>query len=159
MIGRIIEVVRLAVYGIVLFNAIGSSWWIAVAFGIVFFHLELAILALTVFRKKIQHLEDTVTELKKELEVPEIDFGFEFSSEPLTSEEEGFLEVAKSGNVEGIENFLASRCEDKTVDFTIVSTPVKLIMTAKVLSLVERQHDVKIDNEWADVIEDKSDNN
>jgi len=157
---RIFEGIRWAIYGLTLYNTYSISWWIAIGFVLAFIHIELCILAISVLRNQVTKIQAELEEERdSDFQHPSMDFGFEFSSTPLSKEEELYIEEAQEGSVESVEKFLASRCQDKSVDFTTIPLPVKLIMTAKVMALVESKTNNKSATDWDDVIEDTSDNN
>lgn len=157
MISRIIEVARWALYGLIIYNTFSISWWVSLGFLVTFLHLELSVLAIAFLRRDTKNLQVANEASKKSFSPLDADFGFEFSSEPLTDEEKEYIKQGQSGDIKGVENFLHSRCLNKTIDFTEVPIAVKLLMTAKVMSILDIS--TKPEAEWADVIEDKSDNN
>lgn len=151
-----IEAIRWILYGLIVFNVAYLNAWAAVGFGLTFLVLEAALHSITIIRLDLKELrEEAETEKSETPNDFGMNFGYEFSSAALTSEESEYIEALQSGdgNIENVDKFLSSRCKDKTADFTNVPIPVKLLMSAKIMSLVS---DDKTESEWADVITDES---
>jgi hypothetical protein len=127
---RIIGAVKWFIYGLVIFNTMYISYSVSLGFLMIFVMQELIVFQVLWLTKKVK--ESYKLKIAAE---PDKNYKYKFSMEPFTPEENSYVEEFKNGDIVAVDKFLASRCRDKSVDFTKVPAPVKLLMVLKLTSV------------------------
>jgi hypothetical protein len=132
---------RWVIYGLIIYNTYYINGWIAFAFFITFFGLELIIYVATNEFKKVKEATTILANKLDSLnQASSTNGGFHFATKPLSEEEvEWVRRIKEYKDEESVNNLLNARCLSSTVDFADsgIALPIKLSMVDQLLNIIQ----------------------
>lgn len=140
----LVELVRLGIYGFLIYQIYFVSGWVALAVGLIFLLGELMFFLLGYLKRQVDLLGFAQTQA--------INTDFGFSSEALTNEEAELVDRIREGDLVAAVSFLKGRCQNKLIDFGLLPEPLRLILAQRLINAINRNESPT----WKELLSDNA---
>lgn len=138
----IVELIRLGIYGFLIYQIYFVSGWVSIALGLCFLFIELEFFLLGYLKRQVDAIGFAQTQA--------INTDFGFSSDALTNEEADLVSQIRDGDLIAAVTFLKGRCQNQLIDFNLLPEPVRLILAQRLINAINRNESPT----WAELLSD-----
>lgn len=138
----LIELIRLGIYGFLIYQIYFVSGWVAIAVGVCFLLAELGLFLLGYLKRQVDAIGFAQSQA--------INTDFAFSSHELTNEEVDLVSQIRQGDLLSAVLFLKGRCENKLIDFNLLPEPVRLLLAKRLINAINRNESPT----WTELLSD-----
>lgn len=123
-------ILRLVIYGYIVYQTFLTNFWIALGMGMCFIALEIIYILLRYLKGEINALTFAQNQ------VTNTDFGF--SSDAITPDEADLVDQIREGDLTAASKFLAGRCQNKLLDFKLLPETIILTLAQRLVNSINR---------------------